>query len=103
MWQAFTVKLNTTGGVQWARADGYRPHNWPKIPTDSEPSPTYNNNLMQISSAAEYLMVTPDGGIAVVSDQGGGTAIMKLAAPPRKKEALMVAGRSAPLAWSAFM
>ena len=77
VWQALTVKLNTTGGVQWARADGYRPYNWPDIGENG-----YDNNLMQISSAAEYLMVTQDGGIAVVSDQLGGTAIMKLAAPP---------------------
>ena len=77
VWQAFTVKLNTTGGVQWARADGYRPYNWPNIGAAN-----YDNNLMQISSAAEYLMVTQDGGIAVVSDQQDGTAIMKLKPPP---------------------
>eukprot|EP00959_Pyramimonas_sp_CCMP1952_P096336 2013990-Pyramimonas_sp.AAC.1 len=70
-WQSLVVKVSAQGSVEWQRVDSYKDPEWPPI---GDPQ------WEAISSAAEMITVTSDGGLAVVMDDpaAGGLGVMKL-------------------------
>ena len=69
VWQSMVVRTDADGEQQWLRVDSYKAPEWPALGATGW-APT--------SSAAEWIMTTTDGGLAVITDQVSGTGLIKL-------------------------
>ena len=69
VWQSMIVKADLAGTLLWQRVDQFRADNAPAL---GQPG------WWRKSSASEYLLPTPDGGIVSINDEVGGIGLLKL-------------------------
>ena len=70
VWQSMIVKADLAGTLLWQRVDQFRADNAPAL---GQPG------WWRKSSASEYLLPTPDGGIVSINDEVGGIGLLRLA------------------------
>ena len=72
IWQSMVFRVNLAGELQWLRTDQYRN-------TEDQPNDCAANNQGACkSSASEYPIITSDGGITSIQDEGSGIGILRL-------------------------
>jgi hypothetical protein len=69
VWQSMIVRTDANGDLQWLRVDSYRAAGAPALGAEG---------WTATSSAAEWVVNTADGGMAVITDQVSGTGLIKL-------------------------
>ena len=74
IWQSEIVRTDLGGNVQWLRVDQYRANNAPPL----------GASFLRKSSASEFVLPTPDGGIVSINDEAGGVGLLKLGVEPRE-------------------
>ena len=65
-------KTDLQGTLQWLRTDQLR---------ESDAPPLEDASYTPSSSASEYPIVTPDGGIVSINDEVGGIGLLRLKPP----------------------
>ena len=69
VWQSMIVKADLSGTLLWQRVDQFRADDAPAL---GQPG------WLRKSSASEYLLPTPDGGVVSINDEVGGIGLLKL-------------------------
>ena len=72
VWQSMIFKTDLQGTLQWLRTDQLR---------ESDAPPLEDAAYTPSSSASEYPIVTPDGGIVSINDEVGGIGLLRLKPP----------------------
>lgn len=75
IWQTFIVRTDLSGELQWSRVDSYKDPCGPDLGSEQWLSSGYGG-----SSAAEWVVSTSDGGLAVFTDEVFGFGLLKLKA-----------------------
>ena len=70
VWLSMLVRTDLDGNLRWLRSDQHRQDGKPKL---GDPG------WETVSSASEYVIVTPDGGITSINDEAGGIGLLRLA------------------------
>lgn len=74
VWQSLVIRTDTDGNLLWQRVDSYK---HPSFPALASSMPAHRT-----SSAAEWVVATSDGGLAVFLDEVNGMGVMKLMPSP---------------------
>jgi hypothetical protein len=69
IWSSLVIRTDSQGNLLWQRVDSYKK-------TGSPPLSSIDRQVE--SSAAEWLIASSDGGIAVITDEGFGAGLLKL-------------------------
>lgn len=73
VWQSLVIGTDTSGNLLWQRVDSYKDPSFPALASSSTAHRT--------SSAAEWVVATSDGGLAIILDEVSGMGLMKLMPP----------------------
>jgi len=69
VWNSLVVRVDVDGNLLWQRVDSYK---------DSDSTDAEMSAGEGCSSAAEWVMATSDGGVAVVTDETFGVGLLRL-------------------------